>query len=91
MYFEKNNQVRYFTNQIENRKSYYSTNQIKDRESYCFTNQIKNKKTYYFTNQINRKSYYSTITNGIKLNPWFITGFSDAECSFIILIYKKSR
>ena len=56
MYFEKNNQVRYFTNQIEN-----------------------------------RKSYYSTITNGIKLNPWFITGFSDAECSFIILIYKKSR
>nr|ATI20529.1 hypothetical protein [Juglanconis juglandina] len=33
---------------------------------------------------------YSTLSN-LKLNPWFITGFSDAEGSFIISIYKDNN
>ena len=32
---------------------------------------------------------YSTQTNESKINPWFITGFSDAESSFIVSIYKN--
>jgi len=33
---------------------------------------------------------YSTLSN-INLNPWFITGFADAEGSFIISIYKDNN
>lgn len=33
---------------------------------------------------------HSTLCNFQPLNPWFITGFSDAESSFIISIYKNS-
>jgi hypothetical protein len=40
----------------------------------------------------NQVHYYSTSKNQVrtKLNPWFITGFSDAEASFIILIQPRT-
>ena len=41
------------------------------------------------TNQLLNK-YHSTLNNQ-KLNPWFITGFADAEGSFIISIYKNAK
>ena len=42
------------------------------------------------TNQlINR--FFSTIPNNSPLNSWFITGFSDAEASFIISIYNDKK
>lgn len=41
------------------------------------------------TNQLLNK-FYSTL-NYQKLNPWFITGFADAEGSFIISIYKNAK
>jgi hypothetical protein len=42
------------------------------------------------SNQINIKNYY--CTNSItSLNPYFVTGFSDAEASFIILILKEPK
>jgi hypothetical protein len=41
------------------------------------------------TNQLWNK-FYSTL-NDQKLNPWFITGFADAEGSFIISIYKDIK
>jgi len=39
------------------------------------------------TNQLLSRTY-STQTRNQALNPWFITGFSDAESSFIISVYK---
>nr|QBM09683.1 hypothetical protein [Dactylella sp.] len=44
----------------------------------------------YSTNNLSNKKKYSTQTNlfSTKLNPWFITGFTDAEGSFIISIVK---
>ena len=33
---------------------------------------------------------YSTLSNRQALNPWFITGFSDAESSFIISVYNTT-
>lgn len=49
------------------------------------------------SNQINKKNYYcsnsySNSTFAISsLDPYFITGFSDAEASFIILILKEPK
>nr|ATI20342.1 LAGLIDADG endonuclease [Juglanconis sp.] len=37
-----------------------------------------------------RGKYYSTLSY-FNLNPWFITGFADAEGSFIISIYKDNN
>ena len=37
--------------------------------------------------QLNNRRY-SILSNQPLLNPWFITGFADAESSFIISIYK---
>jgi hypothetical protein len=42
------------------------------------------------TNQLLNK-FYSTSQNNQKLNPWFITGFSDAEGSFIISMYRNEK
>ena len=42
------------------------------------------------TNQLNNKTY-STLSTKPKINPWFITGFSDAEGSFIISIYRDIK
>jgi len=42
------------------------------------------------TNQLLNRTY-STISKNQVLNPWFITGFSDAESSFIISIYKNTN
>ena len=39
---------------------------------------------------INIKSY-STLSDTLIVNPWFITGFSDAEGSFIVSIYKDNN
>jgi len=39
------------------------------------------------TNQL-KNINFSTLSSYNKINPWFITGFSDAEASFIISIYK---
>lgn len=40
------------------------------------------------TKQLNSKSF---STSHGKINPWFITGFSDAEASFIISMYKDEK
>jgi hypothetical protein len=34
---------------------------------------------------------YSDLNNSNKLNPHYITGFYDAEGSFIISIYKNNK
>ena len=34
---------------------------------------------------------FSTIKNPSNLNPWFLTGFSDAESSFVISIYRDEK
>lgn len=49
------------------------------------------------SNQINNKKYYSYYSNSkstlaiTNLNPYFLTGFSDAEASFIIIILKEPK
>ena len=49
------------------------------------------------SNQINIKNYYcsNSYSNPTlatpSLNPYFVTGFSDAEASFIILILKEPK
>lgn len=55
--------------------------------------QIKNP-----SNLINKVKWYTsitthkpTITSNYSLDPWFITGFADAECSFSILIQVNSK
>lgn len=40
--------------------------------------------------QIN-KATYSNQTTTPKLNPWFLTGFADAEGSFSILIQRNTK
>ena len=42
------------------------------------------------TNQLNNRSF-STFSTQSKINPWFITGFSDAEASFIVSMYKDDK
>jgi hypothetical protein len=44
------------------------------------------------TNQLLKK-FDSTLLNNQKLNPWFITGFSDADAegSFIISMYRDEK
>jgi hypothetical protein len=42
------------------------------------------------TNQLNNRSF-STLPNQCNINPWFITGFTDAEGSFIISMYKDEK
>lgn len=39
----------------------------------------------------NKNLSFSTLTKKSKLNPWFITGFSDAESSFSILVQPNSK
>ena len=49
----------------------------------------------------NNKRLFSTLSNNVhnyntslvssSLNPWFITGFSDAEGSFVVSIYKNKN
>ena len=44
------------------------------------------------TNQLNiNNRRYSTLATQTKINPWFITGFSDAESSFIISMYRYDK
>jgi hypothetical protein len=33
----------------------------------------------------------NTILNGLDLNPYFISGFADAESTFVVLIAKTSN
>jgi hypothetical protein len=42
------------------------------------------------TNHLNNRSF-STLSTQTKTNPWFLTGFSDAEASFIISIYRDEK
>ena len=42
------------------------------------------------TKRLNNKTF-STLSNQSNLNPWFITGFSDAEASFFISIYRDEK
>jgi len=44
----------------------------------------------YSTNNHSLDSDYSFKSTINKLNPWFITGFSDAESSFMILVQPRS-
>jgi hypothetical protein len=42
--------------------------------------------------QLNKnKRNYSTLIQNTKINPWFVTGFSDAEASFSVLIYINKK
>ena len=41
------------------------------------------------TQIINRT--FSTLASQMKIDPWFVTGFSDAEGSFIITIYRDEK
>jgi LAGLIDADG endonuclease len=62
-----------------------------------------NKGTYYYPKPSNiqlssllNKRCYSTLTKDMTrithhLNPYFITGFSDAECSFLILVTNRPK
>jgi hypothetical protein len=47
------------------------------------------------SNQIIQKQFYSTTSNldknKLPLDPWFISGFSDAEGCFLVLIRKTSK
>ena len=50
------------------------------------------------SNQINKVRWYTLITthkpiitSNYSLDPWFITGFADAECSFSVLIQANSK
>lgn len=40
--------------------------------------------------QLNNRGY-STLLNKLMINPWFLTGFSDAESSFVIQINKNKK
>ena len=40
--------------------------------------------------QLNNASF-SILSNQLKINPWLITGFSDAEGSFIISVYQDVK
>jgi hypothetical protein len=58
---------------------------------------LRAKGDYNLSKQIDQRINYSTqsnfsvlSSNNISLNPWFITGFADAEASFIISITKSS-
>ena len=48
-------------------------------------------KQYYSSTNISTLYLANTHDNLKKLNPWFITGFTDAEGSFIIRIRKKPK
>ena len=43
--------------------------------------------------QLNKQNYSTLSQTGFnnKLNPWFVTGFTDAEGCFIILILKDPK
>jgi len=43
------------------------------------------------SNRLQSKNYLSTFNLQTNLNPWFVTGFTDAEASFTISIYKKNN
>lgn len=56
------------------------------------SNQINIKKNYYSSAAYaGNNSYSSASATTLSLNPYFITGFSDAEASFIILILKEPK
>jgi len=44
----------------------------------------------FLTKQLNNRNY-STLSCRSKIQPWFITGFSEAEASFIISMYKADN
>jgi len=54
-----------------------------------FSNRIESSKTKILTKVLLSKNY-STLSK-CNLDPWFLTGFSDAEGSFIISIYKDNN
>ena len=45
------------------------------------------------SNQLNKQNYSTLSKTNLdsKLNPWFVTGFIDAEGCFIILILKDPK
>jgi len=42
------------------------------------------------TKQLNNRTF-STLSTQPNVEPWFITGFADAESSFIISIYRDNK
>jgi hypothetical protein len=42
------------------------------------------------TNQFNNRRF-SILSTQVNINPWFITGFADAEGSFIISMYRNEN
>lgn len=57
---------------------------------YALTGFERNYQINNLSNQYN-KLLFSTLTKKPKLNPWFITGFADAESSFTILIQPNNK
>lgn len=54
----------------------------------------RNYQIKFLSNQINKYRFYTTLTIQSeirKLDPWFLTGFSDAEGCFIISIWKNNK
>ena len=70
---------------VKNRNNILSSNPLR----YTLTGFERNYQIKILSNQCNKKSY---STKGIKLlNPHFVTGFTDAEGSFIIALWKDER
>lgn len=42
------------------------------------------------TNQLNKRRI-STLATQSKVEPWFVTGYSDAEGSFIVSMYRDPK
>lgn len=43
------------------------------------------------TKQLINRKFSTRVSSNIEINPWFITGFSDAESSFFISIYRDEN
>ena len=77
--------------QLENYKVYYTTSAVTKKSSFSIKVSKKVCSTsVYVKPEILNKILYSTINIESELNPYWVTGFCDAESSFIIKVSKKS-
>lgn len=82
MGFERNYQIRILSNQL-----YKTTNGARFLFLSCLP-----KTQHSWVETVNSKKFYSTIAlpgKPLKIDPWFWTGFIDAEGSFLITIRKS--
>ncbi len=86
MAFEKRYRIKILSNQLN--KLSFSTLNFNHVRGYCNTGFAANK---LLETSIPSTTEISKNCNSVKLNPWFITGFSDAESSFAISIYQSDK